>query len=139
MKRDMTDKLISDCVRESVNWTCERCDKYFPEGSARKGLHNSHYFGRGGKSTRWFFDNCDSLCYGCHKFMERSRSEYDAFKRKKLGDTRFDALVLRANKPRKYIKADIKEMRDFLRQQLKDMMKLRMDGAQGFIILRNYD
>ena len=71
--------------------------------------------------------------------MERSRSEYDAFKRKKLGDTRFDDLVLRANKPRKYIQADIKEMRDFLRQQLKDMVKLRMDGEQGFIMLLNYD
>ncbi len=139
MKRDMTDKLVSDCVRESVNWTCERCDKYFPEGNARKGLHNSHYYGRGGKSTRWFFDNCDSLCYGCHKFMERARAEYDAFKRKKLGDIRFDELTLRANKPRKYIKHEINEMRKHLREELARMKVLRMDGEHDDIPLVSYD
>ena len=139
MKRTLLDKLVSDCVRASVGFVCERCEKYFPEGNARKGLHNSHFYGRGGKSVRYFPDNCDSLCYGCHKFMERSRDEYTAFKKKKLGETRYEALVLRANKPRKYIKSDLKDMRAHYRAQLKYIERQRMAGEQGCLPIVSWD
>lgn len=139
IKRTPLDIAVSMCVRESVNWTCERCHKYFPPGRGRAGIHNSHFYGRGGQSVRYFLDNCDCLCYGCHKYMERSRDEYTAFKRKKLGDTRFDALVLRANKPRKYTKADKAEMTKHYRSELSKMEFLRANGERGYIEAISYD
>jgi len=71
--------------------------------------------------------------------MERSRDEYTAFKKRKLGDTRYDELVLRANKPRKYTKADKKEMLAHFRSQHKYMLRLRKDGAQGYLPVVSYD
>jgi hypothetical protein len=139
IKRNAADKWLSDCVRESVGWTCERCKKYFPEGRGRAGLHLSHFYGRGGKSVRYFPDNCDSLCYGCHKFMERSRDEYKRFKLKKLGDVRYEELVLRANSPRKYSKADIKEMSAHYRSQYRYMQRRRAEGERGYLPLVRYD
>lgn len=139
IKRTPLDAAVSNCVRESANWTCERCKNYFPEGSGRAGLHNSHFYGRGGQSVRYFPDNCDCLCYGCHKYMERSRDEYASFKLQKLGETCFDQLVLRANKPRKYTKSDKKEMLIHYRSELASMQAKRLLGWQGYLRIVSYD
>lgn len=133
IKRTALDKVVSDLVRARVDWICERCEKYFPEGSGRAGLHCSHFYGRGSKSVRYFFSNLSSFCYGCHKYMERSRDEYTAFKKKELGETAFDELVRRANAPRKYTKADIKDMTKHYKAQLKYIERRRANGEQGYL------
>jgi len=102
LKRDKYDKATSDLIRAIANWSCERCGSYFPEGH-RQGLHCSHYYGRSRSSTRYDLENTDSLCYGCHQlFGSDDREAYRVFKIKKLGQKRFDLLMLRANKVKKW-------------------------------------
>jgi hypothetical protein len=139
VKRDATDKALSDSVRASENYTCERCGKYYPEGHGRKGLHCSHYRGRSGKSTRWHPDNLDCLCYGCHMYFSGERFEYDAWKRKKLGDDRYDRLVLRANKPKKTPKWEQLLIRKHYQSEFKRIQDERKNGKQGHIRIIPYD
>jgi hypothetical protein len=65
IKRTPADIAFSKCIRERVNWTCENCGNYFPEGS-RGGLDCSHFFGRGNWEIRFDPQNAEALCYGCH-------------------------------------------------------------------------
>lgn len=79
------------------NWTCCRCGRY-----EYKGLQNSHYFGRTKKSVRFDEENCDALCYGCHRFWEKEdREAYREFKINQLGEEGFYKLQSRANTPQK--------------------------------------
>ena len=65
IKRTAADKAFSDCIRERVNWTCERCGKYYPPG-ARAGLDFSHHHSLGNWSIRFEPLNAEALCTGCH-------------------------------------------------------------------------
>lgn len=67
IERTTADKWFSDCVRERVNWTCERCKKYYPSGPGRAGLHCSHHHSRGNWSIRFDPLCAECLCYGCHQ------------------------------------------------------------------------
>lgn len=54
------------------------------------------------ESVRFEPDNCDTLCFGCHKWWEvEDREAYKAFKLKQLGQKRFDSLILQAASYRK--------------------------------------
>ena len=132
------DKVFSQCIRERANWSCERCGKYYPEGS-RMGLHNSHYYGRRKAATRFDPDNCNALCYGCHSYFGTARDEYTAFKRKELGDTRFDELTLRGNSTMKRIKSDMDELYAHYKAQLAYMQRLRAEGNVGYLPLVSWD
>jgi 5-methylcytosine-specific restriction endonuclease McrA len=96
MKIKPADKYFSLFIRKRDGWTCQRCGTtYEPPTTA---LHCSHYFGRTRKSVRYDEENCDALCYGCHRFWEKEdREGYRAFKIKQLGERRFNALQVRAN------------------------------------------
>jgi hypothetical protein len=71
--------------------------------------------------------------------MERSRDEYTAFKRKKLGDTRYDELVERANTPRKTPKSELKEISAHYRSQFRYMRGRRLKGEIGYLPIVRYD
>ncbi len=100
IKIDPADKLFSLWIRGRDKWTCQRCHKvYLPKSP---GLNNSHYWGRGKESTRFEPDNCDALCFGCHRIWEKDeRDQYKAFKIKQLGQKRFDSLDLQAHTTKK--------------------------------------
>jgi hypothetical protein len=68
IKTTQADKAFSKCIRERANWTCERCGKYYPEGS-RNGIECSHHHSRGNWSIRFDPMNAECLCTGCH-FLE---------------------------------------------------------------------
>lgn len=89
------DSIFSKQIRERDNWTCQRCGgRYNPPTSA---LHNSHFWGRANKATRFDEENCDALCYGCHSRWEGNKQgEYRDFKIKQLGKRGYDALEKRA-------------------------------------------
>src|SRR3990167_6088440 len=96
IKIDQADKAFSLYVRERDEWTCQRCRTRFAPGSA--GIHNSHYFGRGRESTRFDPDNCDALCFGCHRFWEtQDREGYRRFKIEQLGERRHELLFARSH------------------------------------------
>lgn len=92
------DKWFSLYIRARDNFRCRRCARsYKPyeekgDNSHLKGLHNAHCFGRGDHSTRWNENNCATLCYGCHSFLDQHPKEKEAFFRKILGDKEYDDL-----------------------------------------------
>jgi len=139
LKRTKHDKVISDLVRCRTNWTCERCGKYYPEGH-RGGLECSHYYGRRGLSTRWHPDNLNAFCTGCHFHLGGARDEYTAFKKRELGEVRFDALVLRGNAPKKYTPADREELYQHYRSEwaLMDTRRVTL-GDTCYIDFVSYD
>ena len=97
-----TDTLFSRIVRSRDNWTCQRCGrKYDPNCGAA--LQCSHYYGRGRENTRFDLENCDALCYGCHRLWGHGdlRDDYTAFKKRQLGEIGFRNLTIRANSYKK--------------------------------------
>ena len=138
LKRTPLDAVFSDLIRERADWTCEVCGKEFPDRKGA-GLHCSHYFGRRGASTRHFGDNCYAHCYACHQKLGSRPHDFRSWVYEQLGVTRYDELVLRANKPRKYTKADNKDRLEHFKAQLAYMRKRRMNGETGYIEFVEWD
>ena len=138
LKRDKLDAIISDLVRERAEWTCEKCNKQFPEGS-RQGLHASHLFSRGNKSTRWHPDNLFAHCFGCHHRLGSNPVDFYDWARAQLGDGCFDNLRVRAKAPRKYTKVEREEMYRHYKEQYEQMRYKRMAGVVGRIEFIAYD
>ena len=137
------DLIFSKCIRERNNWICEydNCDKCGNESFENYpgGLHNSHFRGRRGRGTRWLPDNCFSLCMKRHERMGDCPEEHAAWVRSELGDTRYDALILRANGHMKYTPHERWEMNKHYLSELSRMRRLRMDGEMGYIELIGWD
>ena len=117
MKRTKWDKVFSEAVRTRDNWTCQRCSKYIPEGK-RQGLHCSHFFGRAKYSTRFDFENCEALCYGCHSHLGSHPSKHERHKKNKLGSKRFYKLMQRSNTRIKKAELLSKENYEYLKKRL---------------------
>jgi len=135
IKINATDVLFSLLVRERDGWTCVRCKRKHEKTDNTS--DNSHYWGRGRKSVRWDFDNCDTLCkLPCHagpnsqtpknfgwEYQKQIAGyngsavdgEYTQFKKKQLGK-KFDELMIRAHTPKK---ADEKSLRIGFKLELK--------------------
>ena len=92
------DKLFSQYIRERDKWTCQRCGKVHEKNSRNFGV--SHYWGRKRESTRFEPDNCVSLCnIPCHQSWGHG-DEKDAYREymiRRLGQARFDSLMIQAN------------------------------------------
>jgi hypothetical protein len=88
IKRDRADILWSEYLREKVGH-CEICYK-------TEGLELSHFFGRRNESTRFDPENCDILCNYHHRNFHENPGDYKDWKLKKMGQKRYDALVIRA-------------------------------------------
>ena len=95
IKIRQADKQFSLYIRNRDEWKCNRCLKQYDEGS--QGLHNSHFWSRGRESTRFDPENCDAMCFGCHQYLGSNPAEYTEWKRKQLGETKFNKLKLRAH------------------------------------------
>lgn len=94
IKISAADKWFSLYIRYRDKWTCQRCLKRYPKNAV--GLHNSHFWGRGTKATRWDEENCKALCYGCHQRLGSNPQEYHEFMIKRLGEQKLEALMFRA-------------------------------------------
>jgi 5-methylcytosine-specific restriction endonuclease McrA len=78
---------------------CQRCGtQYFPPSSA---LHCSHFWGRGKQSTRFEEWNVASCCYGCHRYLTAHPEEHRDFFLKRLGQWKYDVLMIKANTPKR--------------------------------------
>jgi hypothetical protein len=78
-------------------------------------LHCSHFVGRAGKSTRWDEDNAAALCYGCHRYFTANPVEHRDFFFKRLGENRYNDLVVRSHIP---MKADEKLMAIYWKERV---------------------
>lgn len=103
VKLRKSDTLFSHYIREKNNWTCEICGKFCGENNSLYKLENSHYWGRGHEATRFDEDNCMALCFTCHQRYGHGEKR-DLYKEKmieKLGQDRFDSLMIQANSYKK--------------------------------------
>ena len=111
-RKELIKKLdyhFSQAVRKRDNWRCIKCGRRFPPPT--QALHCSHFFKRGDESVRWDFENCDSLCYFCHRFAEINKSKgrwYYEFKLEQLGEERFEELRIRSITIVKYSILDLR-------------------------------
>ena len=139
VKIKAADKYFSQCVRERAGWTCERCGSYKPEGQ-RMGLHCSHYHGRGKWGVRFDPENCESLCYGCHAFLEQHPCEHEKRQREIMGDGGYELLLERARDTSlgRTAKRSEAQIRKHYREELKRMQDLRLQGVTGRIEFNNW-
>lgn len=106
IKIDAADTAFSLYIRTRDNWTCQRCGKqYTPPTSA---LHCSHFQGRGKEGTRFEPDNCDALCYGCHRYFTAQPGEHYQWQVKRKGQATVDRLILQSNTYKKKNRKDEK-------------------------------
>jgi hypothetical protein len=92
---DKCDEIFSKQIRERDGWRCVRCRRSFAHSPWL--LHNSHFFGRSNKATRYSFDNCDAVCWQCHPIWEADKNgDYKLFKIEQLGREAYEALERRA-------------------------------------------
>ncbi len=104
----------------------------YPHCSAITSLTNSHYIGRGNWNTRFDPENCITLCLR-HHFMDRNTGfefqkarktkegwdgQYTIFQRNFIGETRFKALLERAEGTKSRKEAILETQRKYsLRQE----------------------
>lgn len=120
MKRDKVDAVMSRFIKLLSGGYCKRCHKFL--GVNSKGLHNAHCFSRGKLSTRFEKDNCQALCYGCHRYLDQHPLIKQEFFREILGTEAFDNLAKLAETPatgknkidKELIYADLKNKVKFL-------------------------
>lgn len=111
------DALFSRYIRIRDGWTCQRCHAQHDIGS--QGLHNSHFWGRGNWSTRFDPQNCDALCFPCHRLWGGDeRDAYRAWKLKQLGERAYKALDIRAHT---YAKRDRKLAMMYVKELMKQL------------------
>ena len=130
IKRTPADCAFSKCVRAAVNWTCQKCGSYFPEGS-RGGLDCSHHHGRGNWSIRFDPMNAEALCYGCHSHYggteERRNEVMTEEEQELLFEKKRDAQLGKEYRRTKGKGAVAKHYRE----QLEEIERQRAEGNQG--------
>jgi hypothetical protein len=65
-----------------------------------QGNQTSHFQKRGKETVRFDPDNCDWVCGKCHYFVEndpQGQKTLEEWKRKQLGEKRYNSLLIRAN------------------------------------------
>lgn len=126
IKRNLTDALFSDVVRELANWVCQRCGGNFEE---RKDIFdNSHFYSRRNRSVRFDFENTSAICRGCHIYFGEHPAEHTEFFKKKLGEKGFDALSRRAHTPQK---VDERALRIGFKLMLKSILEKKKSQILG--------
>lgn len=138
MKRDATDAVFSDLIREAYDWTCQRCLRPFPERKGRD-VHASHFYSRQFHSTRWFVDNAVCLCATCHDHVGKHPDDHADFFRKHLGPVRYDMLRARKQGIFRYRESDKKAMRKHFAGELERIRALRSEGIFGPVEAVSYD
>lgn len=82
-------------------------------------MDNSHtLIGRRNKSTRYYWDNCDALCKGCHRKVEESALLAYDFKYKQIGSDGMKRLIKKRNTITKRTIKDKKELLDEIQKEL---------------------
>jgi len=137
MKRDKYDALFSNMVRERDNWTCQKCNKYYPEGN-RQGLHCSHIFSRRHRATRWEPYNAVAHCFACHQYLGGNPVVFEQWARGYMGDYVIDMLEEKHLTILKTTKVQMKEMYSHMKKEHARMLRLRKDGDTGLLSFTGY-
>ena len=132
------DKWFGYCVKERVNWTCERCGTQHERGS--RGLHCSHFFGRGNHAIRYSPINAFAHCFGCHRRLGSNPHEFTDWVKNKLGLQTYETLVELSNDLMlgKQNRREKKEIAAHYKAEYERIMKLRSEGETGRIEVVGY-
>ena len=96
IKRRPADILFSQYLRKLRGYQCEVCGARHQPNSKNLGV--SHFFGRANESVRFDEINCDILCnIPCHRYFEEHKTQYEVWKKGRLGDQEFKKLMVAAN------------------------------------------
>jgi hypothetical protein len=121
------DRIYSNCIRESYNWTCQVCG-YQGQGAE---ISCAHFIGRRANVVRFYPDNTLAICEvnGCHKKIDSDPAFKVQIWLKVIGQLRLDELRDRFNHMQvSYRSLDKKEMRAHYRRELKKIQKKRAEG-----------
>lgn len=133
------DRWFSMCVRERTDWTCERCGNQYEY--QHRGLHCSHYFGRGSWSVRHVGDNAFAHCFGCHQHLGSNPDEFARWVSNHLGDGAMGILREKwqsVDRGRR-AKRGQKELASHYQQQHKLQRQQRLDGVAGRVDFEDWD
>lgn len=131
IRRTSGDAAFSDWVRERDDWTCQKCGAEFEKPHA--GLHNSHFFSRGKKATRFEPDNCVALCFKCHNHFTAEdqfrggpmlTQEHKEFVLRRIGQERLNRLELLSHTTAKVDDSAIKLVYRALLKEMKENRKV---------------
>lgn len=137
IKRTPADEAFSNCVRERADWTCERCGKYFPEGS-RGGIHCSHIYSRKHRTIRWAGDNAQALCFACHQWYGDSPADSGLWINDLMGEGGMAILREKRDSRVKVPKIEEKDIAKHYREQLRILEQQRAEGVTGRIEFESY-
>lgn len=80
-------------IKTRDGWKCARCGRTHEQAQ----IQASHLFPKGAyPSLRYAPDNVVAHCWGCHRFLELHRIEFDEWIIEKFGRKKFDDLRIRA-------------------------------------------
>lgn len=95
LKRRQSDTLFSKLVRRERGYRCERCGRIHEPESMNLGL--SHFKQRNREAVRYDRENVDVLCnIPCHNYFEEHKTEYEVWKKGRMGTKKYNLLLLRA-------------------------------------------
>lgn len=89
------DTKFRQLLLRKQNYTCQRCETVYPPTECR-GLHVSHYYSRANWIVRVDFNNADLHCCGCHQHLGGNPHLFKEWKKQRMGEQAYDALVLKA-------------------------------------------
>ncbi len=137
IKRDATDKLFSDTIREASDYVCAKCEQNFRHDPGM--FDCSHVKSRQYVSCRYFEKNALALCRSCHSKMASSPAEHIELYKRVRGEDDYQALLDHYNRTDiRLRKADKLAIRKHWKGELERMHLMRMQGVQGPIKLIGY-
>jgi hypothetical protein len=122
--------LVNDGLfRELIALRDGKVCQYPGCGTRGKGVQVAHVFTRSRFSVRWDEDNGIALCGGHHIFWAHKHpTRFNEFVRKRLGDERFNRLLVRSEQSAKG--QDLAAVRLYLLQRIKEL-KASLQEADG--------
>jgi len=139
IKITYADKFYGYCIKERVNWTCEHCGVYYPEGS-RGGIECSHLFGRGSYATRFDPDNSFAHCTSCHFYLGGNPVIFHQWAEAQIGPGIIEILSEKRNNVdlAKSIKKAARDVAAHYRKEYERMKEMRATGVTGRIEIKGY-
>lgn len=138
IKITVADAAFSQCVKLAVNYRCQRCGAQHEEKD--RGLHCSHYIGRGNWSVRHDPANAFAHCYGCHAHLGSRPEEFTWWVIERIGEGRHEMLIQRARDTRlgRLARKSVREIAAHYRTELAVMRGRREKGEIGDFSFRGW-
>ena len=114
------DILFAILIKLKANLQCQRCKRqYFITNTYKipAGLQCSHRFSRSHRNTRWSYDNCFSMCGGCHQYLDANKEIYDEWLLEQAYHT-VDSLIFLKHKAHNVFKGDRSLIEIWITQEL---------------------